>query len=398
MSLVQTIMESYRDYGNGGLSSSVNAEAYRNATLEGLECDYALLECLTDIVNAQRVVDSADIMGSMTMLLEGTDVSATMEGVIANAFEKIKHTFLKVKDVVVAWFKKVIDKIISFTKNGKEFVSKYGDVLKKKDTKGFEFTGYVWTQKAGDGVVEKACSSIGNKINSLVGDLAAAADMDFDAMKSKIEGKGVKPGNDYKETIIKDMGISGADSVSSMKSAITKAYRDGKDSSSSNLTLTSAQISEYLDYISSAKDAIKKLKENQSTFEKQLNSVIKTIDTISRKEDRGGDKAKNASNVSSALNTLFAVKRQVHDAQVYGYRSMLKGETGILRRFLNWSPKKEAVQNSYYDALADDPMLESDDIIEDEVEECDIDDYAEESTNLSEGAELYNKIAEMLGI
>lgn len=396
MSLVKTILEAYQD--DGGMNSDVSLEAYRNATVEGLECDYALLECLTDIVNTQRVVNSADIMGSMTMLLEGTDVSAMMEGVIANAFEKMRHGFLKVKDIVVAWFKKVIDKIISFTKSGKEFVSKYGDILKKKDTKGFEFSGYKWTQKEGDAIVEKACSSIGNKVNGLVGDLAAAADMNYDSMKSKIEGKGVKSDKDYKETVIKDMGISGADSVGTMKSAISKAYRDGKDSSS-NLSLTSSQVSEYLDYISSAKDAIKKLKENQSTFEKQLNSVIKTIDTISRKEDRGGDKAKNASNVSTALNTLFTVKRQVHDAQVYGYRSMLKGETGILRRFLNWSPEKKPVQNSYYnDMFADDPMLESDDVIEDEIEECSIGDYAEESASLTEGVDLYSKIEEMLGI
>lgn len=402
MSLVNTILENYNNYG-GGSVGSVNRKAYANATVEGYECDYAMLECLTEIVNADRIVASADVMGSMTMLLEGTDVSVAMEGVIANACERIKNAFLKLKDTIVAWFKKAIDWIVSFTKNGKAFVEKYGDIIKKKDLKGFKYSGYVWTKAAGDAVVDTAVKSMVGSINGMINDLGNAADASADSLNYT---KVVDHNKDYKETVIKGLGI-GATTMGEINKEVSKAYRNGKDSHDSDMTLNSGQVTEYLGYIADGKDLIKKLKEDQSKFEKELNAVIKTLNTIARKEDKSGDKSKNASAVSKCLNDIFVVKRRVHDAQVANYRTMLKSETSIMRQLLHYNPKddkKTPVQNGFFDPdlyemFAADPMLESDDIASDEtdfIEECD--DFTEESTNLSEGAELYSKIAEMLGI
>ncbi|MCM1218703.1 MAG: hypothetical protein NC548_29800 [Lachnospiraceae bacterium] len=397
MSLVSSILESFDTNSSFG---GYNIVSEGGAAMDFSVTDGAVMEMMRTISAADRVVQSADVMASMKYILEGTDVTVVMENVVSDAITKIKNGFIKLKNTIVAWFNKAVKFFQSLFKSGKEFVTAYGGELKKKSTSGFKYYGYEWNKGKGDSVVDKIFSATDREINSMISDLGKAADSNADNLQYSKTNDGE---SDYGDTVIGGMSI-GASNISEMKEEIVKAYRGGTTDKTTEAELTSSKVSDYLSYIETGKDVISKIKKTESDFEKRLSSIISTLDKIAGKEDSSGDKQKNASAVSRCLTTLLTIKKSASESQVASYRDMLKAETAILKKFLHWGGKKDTTEATLYDMEdmemleATYPVLESDDIMEYNLE-CnsnDDDDMTlEESTDSSS---LFNQISAMLGV
>ena len=399
MSLLSNVLESF---GGTGYYGSHGGPALDTAVTNG-----ALLETMNTIINVERVSNSADVVGAMKVVVEGTDVTDVMEGFFKDAIDKLVGAFTKLKNTIKKWFDDAVKFFMSMFKNGKDFVKSYGDELKSKDTTGFEYLGYEWDEKKGNDLVDKIYGKIDVLINGAIGDLAKAAEMTAEELSGRVTTKDGESKD--ADDIVISCGI-GANNISQMKDEIKKAYRSGMNDPASDASLTSSQVSNYLSFIETGKDTISTVKKDQAAFESRLNQVINTLNGIAKNEDKGGDKAKNATACSKLLTTIFSVKKSAADAKVDNLRTMLKSETSILRKFLHWRGDT-AVQNSLDYDLAEMELLEAtypelmpDNIMEEGFELDYMDDgydYTAESyydDNTSNDGSLFSQIANMIGI
>lgn len=402
MSLLRNVLEGF----DGGTTFGQYTGISNGPAMDFSITNAALLETMSTIIDTERVSNSADIMAAMKVVIEGADVSATMEGFFSDVISKLKGAFEKLKKTIKKWFDEAVKFFQSMFKSGKDFVDSYGDELRAKSTAGFEYIGYEWNEKKGTALVEKIYGVIDNEINGMIGDLAKAAEMTSDELSGKMK-KTNDGDSGYADDIVIKCGV-GANNVTQMKDEIKKAYHNGMDDPASDATLSSGQVSEYLSWVGTGKDIIAKVKKDQTAFESRLNSIISTLDGIAKKEDKEGDKSKNATACSKCLTTLLSVKKSAADTKVECLRNMLRAETAILKKFLHWGGKKEAVQNSVEHDLAEMEMLEAlypellpDTIMEEGLEVVQVDDYSSmESSfdNNNSGNSLFDQVSAMLGI
>lgn len=399
MSLLSNVLESF-----GGGAESYGS--YSGPALDPAVTNGALLETMNTIIEVERVSNSADVVGAMKVVIEGTDVTDVMEGFFKDAFNRLVGAFVKLKNTIKKWFDDAVKFFMSMFKNGNDFVKSYGDELRSKETTGFEYLGYEWDEKKGNALVDKIYRKVDALIDEAIGDLSKAAEMTADELSDRVTKNGESKDVD---DIVISCGI-GANNVSQMKDEIKKAYRSGMEDPASDASITSSQVSNYLTFIGTGKDTISTVKKDQAAFESRLNRVINTLNGIAKNKDDGGDKAKNATACSKLLTTIFSVKKSAADAKVDNLRTMLKSETSVLRKFLHWRGDK-AVQNSVDYDLAEMELLEatypefmSDDIMEEGFDMDYMDDgydYTAESyydDNTSDDGSLYSQIANMIGI
>lgn len=88
------------------------------------------------------LLESAMIMASTRILCEGTDVEALQEGVVKNAFDRIKEIVKKMWAKIKEFFKGVRTFIDKMVMNSKKFAEKYEDQIKAVKTVTIEGQDY----------------------------------------------------------------------------------------------------------------------------------------------------------------------------------------------------------------------------------------------------------------
>ena len=104
---------------------------------------YASQECMVGIVAVEAAI--ATMEGQTAVAIMKTNDSyekqrlvSTYEGFISDAWEKIKEWIRKAYETVKRWLQKVWNKIKQGADMVKAFFTKYGSVLREKDTSGLE--------------------------------------------------------------------------------------------------------------------------------------------------------------------------------------------------------------------------------------------------------------------
>lgn len=393
MSLISKVLE--------GFDTGFGSGSYDSFALGTAATDTALLEAMNTSITVERAANSVDVVGAMKVVIEGTDVSPAMEGFFRSAIEKLVGAFETLKNVIVKWFNDAIKFFESMFIEGQKFADKFGKELRGKDTTGFEYLGYEWDEKKGNDLVKKIYGKIDDLINKAIGDLSKAAEMNSDQLSEVVKTKDGQT-MDADDVVI-SCGI-GVNNISQMKESINNAYHGGMTAPASDATITSAQVGEYLSYIAVGKKVTETVKNDQSAFESRLNQVINTLNSISNKDDKSGDKAKNAAACSKVLTVVFSVRKSAAESKVACLKSMLKAETSILRSFLNWRGRKP-VQNSVDYDLAEMELLEAtypdlmpDFAVEENFGYDDYDDSYMESSYNDNSGDLFDQIANMIGI
>lgn len=365
---------------SGVSESSLDLTGYdfeATASMESYYLDAACESLLQDIFNVDKAFMVADVVGEVQVIKEGADPAVLLEGMIGDAFNKLKEGFKKFLAKIKAWFAKVKKFFQVLFMNGKELAKKYGDEINKKSTKGFKYKGFKYTIKAGDDLVDKISDGVTKEIEKLTGlqqiNLSGFVDADSDkqetymksmtykkeAANGDIVEKALKTGvsgvtkdtstSDYQDKLVKL--VCGASDMSDMSEKINDAYRN-KDTEKIEIEDFEANDpSEMLDFLKTFDKAIKDANKKESDFEKDVKTVIKMLDKISsqtnKKEETGNTYTyKLASKVSSFISAALSVRKTACDKKVATYKEINSSWTSVLKSFLL---KKEVKESAFFE-------------------------------------------------
>lgn len=371
--------------------------------LETASTDAAVLEMLSTTSKIDRAYQSFDLTTSMSYILEGTsNRNAIMEGFFSDTVEKIKEGFVKLKNAIIAWFKKVILFFESLFKNGKKFVDAYGDKLKSKSTDGFTYTGYEWDIEKGDKVVSTVTAAIDKDITSRLGASLDSAAGNLDKTNFKMSGDN----KDADESSLADTIVSKIkgdfNTLTELKDNIEITYRGGKTTMTTDCKLTSAKVNEYLKFVETGKNTIGDLKTEQKTFENKINAIIGHFNSakkdLEKEENKHKTEISTLTFASKYFTVLINVRKSAIDKKSTMYKTMLVGVTAVLKKFLRWGGKKESsVLNSSYEddfdmSLTMESMaafMEAEDIGGDDIDDDEITESAFDDTDYDNN-DIYN--------
>lgn len=363
---------------SGVSESSLDLSGYdyeATASMESYYLDAACESLLQDIYNVDKAFMVADVVGEVQVLREGADPSALLEGMIGDAFTKIKEGFKKFLAKIKAWFAKVKKFFQVLFMNGKELAKKYGDEINKKSTKGFKYKGFNYTIKTGDDLVEAVSSGVADEINKLLGDMTPEAVLSLDSnaqdarlkgisktetaadgkaisvsIKSKVKGLTEDTSStDYQDKLVKE--IAKVSDYSDLSETIGEKYRNGDTEKILIEDFEANDPSDMIDFLKSFDKAIKDANDKEKAFEKDVNNVVKALDKISSKTDKNEQTGvttsyKLASKISKFISAALAVRKTACDKKVAIYKEINSSWTSVLKSFVL---KKEVKESAFFE-------------------------------------------------
>lgn len=374
---------------SGVSESSLDLTGYdfsKTASMESYYLDAACESLLQDIYNVDKAFMVSDVVGEVQVLKEGADPAVLLEGIVGDAFKKLKDGFNKFLAKIKAWFAKVKKFFQVLFMNGKELAKKYGDEINKKSTKGFKYKGFKYTIKTGDDVVDRISDGVANEISTLLGGMGAAdfAEMDADAQERRAKDLSAKvtdrDGNvktaagghvsldsyirsrvagvtsdtsstDYQDKLVKAIGVPGASDYSDMTDAIDEKYRDGDTEKTEIEDFEANDPSEMIEFLKTFDKAIKDADKKEKAFEKDVKAVTKALDKVSSQSYTNQTTGttvtyKLASKISKFISAALAVRKTACDKKVAIYKEINSSWTSVLKSFVL---KREVKESAFFE-------------------------------------------------
>ena len=261
--------------------------------------------------------------------------TAVLEGVMSDAWEKIKNFFKKIADKIRAWFKSVIKFFQTIFLSNKKFVEKFKSEIMVKGYDKFEYKGHDWKMAELDRVgsaVEatknfaEASFKAAENLSGIAGQSIGKVDVTAD--KKKIDSK------------------IGAKSVSDMRTSLVKAVM-GRDSKVIK-KFSVASPSDMLKVVTDEKEAIDDIKESIDATAEAAEAYADRIDKIQSKyESVESDPQKRSNFMRSANDAAAVAKYQLSymTAFLEEKKSLthkrISEFSSVLRSFARYKPAKE---------------------------------------------------------
>ena len=376
MSLVGQLM-------SGVTESSVDLSGFdftESASMESWYLDAACEALVSDIFNVDKAYHVADVVGEVQVIKEGADPAVLLEGMVRDAIDKLKEAFKKFLAKIKAWAAQVKKFFKVLFMKGKDLAKQYGSEIRKKSTKGFKYKGYKYTISKGDALVDNISEGVKSEINTLCGDIDSLKDMDEDARQMALKVRsmqgtvtdasgntkdigntnvkskyvsGIKPDmstSDYQDKLISKL-CAGASDVSEMNENIKEMYRDGDSDKMQIDDFESNDPSEMLDFLEKFDKAVKDIEKEEKAFEKDVSTVIKSLDKISSmtgKNESGTTSVtyKLASKISGFISSALSVRKSACDTKVQIYKEINSSWTSVLKSFVL---KKEVKESAFFE-------------------------------------------------
>ena len=362
---------------SGVSESSLDLTGYdfsKTASMESYYLDAACESLLQDIYDVDKAFMVADVVGEVQVIREGANPSVLLEGMIKDAFTKLKEGFKKFLAKIKAWFAKVKKFFEVLFMNGKELAKKYGDEIKKKSTKGFKYKGFKYTIKAGDEFVNRISDGVAGEITQLLGgmspsnfrDLAADAQenrlknisasitdgtdtisMDITSRVSNLTGD--TSSTEYQDKLVKV--VANVSDYSELTNTIEEKYKDGDTDKSEIEDFEANSPADMVDFLRTFDKAIKDADKEERAFEKDVNAVVKSLDKVSSMTDKDENDGitmsyKLASKISKFISAALAVRKAAVDKKVSIYKEINSSWTSVLKSFVL---KKEVKESAFFE-------------------------------------------------
>lgn len=345
MSLARTLM-------GGVTESAIDTSEYvfENVSDDSMWVDSACESLVADIYNIDKAYHIADIMGEVKVLKEGADGAVILEGMIKNAVEKIQAALKKFWAKLKAWFEQVKKFFKSFLLTGKKFVSEFGAELKKKEVKGFTYSGYKYNLAAGDAKVDSAFATIMAEVDKCAGGIVGAegaarnyGDINADAVKGN---DGVDEADDWSEKLIAACGVNGAKTTSELSEELAKIYRGGEDAPEDIEDFGAASVAEMLDCIGGGMTkTVSAIEKREKAFETDVAKVIKALDKIKNGATDSNDAAyKIAKKNATRASGLLAIAKIPTTVASTAWKEAAGKYRAVLGAFYRWKPAKEGAE------------------------------------------------------
>ena len=156
--------------------------------------------------------------------------------------------------------------------------------------------------------------------------------------------------SDYQDKLVSKL-YSGSADVSEMNSNLKEAYRDGDTDKMQIDDFEANKPSEMLDFLEKFDKAVKDIEKEEKAFEKDVNTIIKSLDKVSGMTDKNKDGTvsigyKVASKVSGFISSALAVRKSAVDTKVAIYKEINGSWTAILKSFVL---KKEVKESAFFE-------------------------------------------------
>lgn len=342
---------------------------YGDVATESFYVDAACEALVTDIFTIDKAYHVADIMGEVQVIKEGADGQAILEGMISNGIEKLKNVFRKFWAKLQAWFASVKKYFKSLFLKGKDFVKEFSKEITDKKATGFKYHAFKYTLSKGDSAGDKIMNEVNRRLDICAAGIKKSNDArDAEDIKkavadivgsSNVNVDGMKSSSDYQEATIKAIGLGGATTTSELTDELKKAYRDGEEAAQDFEEFESNSKSEMMDLVESADKTIKQIEKDEKAFEKDVNGIIKALDSVKKSDNENAYKvAQKLSSYASALLTLGKIPST---EKVNAYREAANAFRSILGSFVRFKPAKEGAEVDENEELegSDAPVGES---------------------------------------
>lgn len=266
-----------------------------------------------EVIKAFHALDMAEIAGNKAVM-EGAsqeDIDVVMEGMIANAWTRIKEFFKKLMTKVSSYFEALVRMFDSMTKSTKDFVSKYESKLKVLKLDGFEYAIVEYNTAA---LESASVATAFNKVVAYVDGLSADdyKNDDKEKMIEKIKGLLV--------------GQSGGVDDEEYTNKLYAYFRKGVDSADDNVDERPISVSSIIAEIKNTKAADNAGKAKKEAL-KIFADKVKEIEKCERAEAKRKTESESEINEQSALLKEYQGKMSLYS----------EANTAALKFFTAWS-------------------------------------------------------------
>lgn len=359
---------------SGVTESSLDLTGYdfeETASMESYYLDAACESLLQDIFNVDKAFMVADVVGEVQVLKEGADPEVLLEGIIGDAFNKLKEGFKKFLAKIKAWFDQVKKFFKVLFMNGKELVDKYGDEIRKKaaSIKGFKYKGFKYDIDKGNTLVEDISTGVSDEINGLISGSYKVTMDTFKKVKEKSkeqymkdiskEGKtitstvgditGDTSTTDYQDKLCKKVAKVTSD-YADLGNVIAEKYRNGDTTKKEITDFEANKDTEMTAFIKNFNKAIDDANNKEKAFEDDVKAVVAMLDKVAG--TTGEDRNKKpisyplASTVSRFVSAALAVRKTACDKKVALYKEIYNSWTAVLKSLVL---KKEVKESAFYE-------------------------------------------------
>jgi hypothetical protein len=283
---------------------------------------------------------------------------AMYEGVLGDAWEKIKSFFRKIGEKIKSWFNAAVKYFQTVFSSNKAFLDKFKDEIEQKDGDKFEYTAHVWNWKLGDeatansknviDIAKKAFIAFaGGKIMRVVGSnknlegedvhsmsgIAKAATEEAKAEKKKID-----------EAMYKGIGKEGTGGLAKYKTALTKSINGGEPKEIKGMGKKGLTLSEMIDFVENGSDKTSAIKDFADDIKEATDSYSDSVDKFIAANNKGGEDKSDWHKVVNAAADVARYSLSYATAAADVYKSELStciSEcSSILRSFARYSVKE----------------------------------------------------------
>ena len=337
-------------YGKFSEYETQNEIAMEGFEFEGTleEMQNILMESAQDMYEIQTGMLIADVVIEESVLESAVgmeEIESVMEGVVKDSLTKLKELFIKMKNSVIAWFKKAVDNVKIFFSTGEKFIKEYGDRIRgaAANAKNFEYEGIEYTPEAGFAKTKETSA----KLKELVAEIAKGTEKELTSnlasLKEKPEAK------DYKEEINAKFGVK---SIGEITTNIQEAF--GKEKGADKKTIKNPDFGKMLSVLQNKNTYIKDVETIRDDATKSIQEMLDLIDSAQRlarsqKDANKGAIASFVSQSSKKARTLISLNNSIGAVSIKLIKEVAKSYEGVLKKLIRTTssaPKKHDPSNT----------------------------------------------------
>lgn len=283
---------------------------------------------------------------------------ALFEGVLGDAWAKIKAFFKKIAAKIKSWWNNVMKYLRTFFSSNKKFLEKFKDELKSKtDIDKFTFTGYTYKNRKDIDTVQKEVESTMQTAKTEF-DRASTGKLDYNAYKDenkkakkKIDSNWMKLAKGEKP----DAGDELSGSTSKFQDAFKKHVRGSADKQNLKIGEKGGlTVDDMIAYMEDESETMSTIKNTASEVSSAADDYADWIDTAVSNANKNVDDTKTKSENDAVIRGASEVAKYALSYGTAGctvlkdlYTEIISQSSSVLRSLARYTPSKENYNISY---------------------------------------------------
>lgn len=271
---------------------------------------------------------------------------AMYEGVLGDAWEKIKSFFRKIGEKIKSWFNAAVKYFQTMFSSNKAFLDKFKDEIETKDDSKFEFKAHKWDWAAGSkakgnsaDVIKDAKEGFTKAVELIKKGAGISNEADNISSWVKERKKQID------EKMYSGIGKEGSGGMSKYKTALTKQINGGEAKDCKGFGSKSLALSEMIDMVENGSDKLSEIKDFASDISDATSDYADDVEKIvsEQTKDDATDKSKWNKAVNGAADVAkYALSYATAAADVYKSElsTCISECSSILRSFARYSVKE----------------------------------------------------------